>query len=164
MRVSVFKQSLVIGLLLGDTNSNAQDAVKPPATTPQWVVLNSTKTDLITMTIPRSDFSNLVPYTINIPIDKTNSDGKVESTFRTEIRWRQRNNPEKEALLSETLTWRVKALTFLDLKGIKLNFEKDVLPRLTKPMAAIAINGPSVDPFFTHILKEDTLVVVVPAL
>lgn len=160
----MFRTLLVIGLLIGAiTDSEAQDAIKPPVMTPQWVVVTSSNPERLTMTLPNSDTSNLEPYTINIPIVKKNSAGEEEATIRTEVRWRQRDNPGKDAQLSKTLSWHVQALKFLDLQGNKLDFNKDVLPRLTKPMAAIAIDVPSLDPFFAHILKEDTTVVVVPA-
>ena len=159
----MFRTLLVAGILFS-TNaiSAAQDDLQPPALIPQWVVLTSTQAELLTMTFPNNDTSVIEPYTITIPFVEKGADGKEETKFQTQVQLRQRKITAKEAQQPKTLRWRVKDLSFLDLKGTKLDFNKDVLPRITKPTPVMAVAEPSVDPFFAQVLKEDTIIVVVP--
>ena len=159
----MYRTLLVVGVLISTAAfSDAQDDFKPPAMIPQWVVLTSTQAELLTMTLPNNDTSVIEPYTINIPFVEKGADGKEEAKIRTEIQLRQRKITAKEAQQPKTIRWRVKDLSFLDLKGNKLDYNKDVLPRINKPTAAMAVAEPSVDPFFAQMLKEDTIIVVVP--
>ena len=141
---------------------HAQEQLEPPSDIPQWVVLTAGDGgDNVVMSFPSGERFKTQAYTVHVPYQEVNEDGKVVQRMKSETRLRQVRIPAGQKAPPKKIRWRSKDLHFLDLDGKPLAFDA-ISKRIAKPTAAMLVHQLRLDPFFKHVLKPETIVVVIP--